>query len=207
MLEYRTFGANTYLLQTDEGPLLVDSGLAGTREKVLHWAREAGVKAVLLTHHHPDHAGGARFLWESLGLPMYAHPLDLPYLTGETPRPTLPVPVIGRFLSFPVPPVPRAALQTLDEGDTLMGWQVVHLPGHTPGQIGLLRDGVLVAADAIASRRGQAVMGPPFFTADMAQAHRTVRKIADLAPREVYVGHGPVTTADAVRALADKLGV
>ncbi|WP_216319012.1 MBL fold metallo-hydrolase [Deinococcus aestuarii] len=207
MLEYRTFGANTYLLQTDEGTLLVDSGLAGTRERVLAWARASGVKALFLTHHHPDHAGGARHLWESLGLPIYAHALDLPYLTGETPRPPLPIPVLGRLLNFPVPPVPRAALQTLAEGDTLMGWQVIHLPGHTPGQIGLLRDGVLVAADALASRRGQAAMGPAFLSADVAQAQRTVRKIADIAPSEVYVGHGPVTTGRSVRALADRLGV
>ncbi|WP_019586103.1 MBL fold metallo-hydrolase [Deinococcus apachensis] len=207
MLEYRTFGANTYLLRTGDGPLLVDSGLGRTQEQVLAWAREEGVRAVLLTHHHPDHAGGARHLWESLALPIYAHPLDVPYLTGDLPRPPLGIPVLGRLMKFPVPPVPRAALQTLEEGDSLMGWQVVHLPGHAPGQIGLMREGVMIAADAVGSRRGRAALPPGFLNEDQEQTRRTVRKIANLEPREVYVGHGSVLTGGDVRTLAERLGV
>lgn len=115
--------------------------------------------------------------------------------------------MVGRLLNFSVPPVPRAAIQTLAEGDTFMGWQVVHLPGQTSGQIGLLRDGVLVAADAVAFWRGRARLAPSFLSADMPEARRTVRKIADLGPVEVYVGHGPVLPGEAVRVLAGKLGV
>lgn len=200
--------ANTYLLDTPQGPLLVDSGMPNESRKLLGLLGEVKPAALLLTHHHLDHVGGARMLRERFELPIYAHPLDIPFITGELRRPPFPpIPWLGDYIANSPKPVPKEALTPVEEGTVVMGWQVVHLPGHTPGQIGLLREGVLIAADAIrVGSRGPAV-SPAMVNHNTQEARRTVGKIARLEAHTIFVGHGPPTTLEAVRALAGKLGV
>lgn len=199
--------ANIYLLDTPEGLLLVDSGMPGEIQKLLRALADIKPTALLLTHHHLDHAGGARMLWEKYRLPIYAHPLDIPFIAGETRRPAfLPIPILGDRIANSAKPVPRAAITPIEEGSSLMGWRVVHLPGHTPGQIGLLKDGVLIAADALRGGRSGPVVPPNMVNADTAQAKRTVGKIAAMDVREIHMGHGAMVNLEAVRRLVEALG-
>lgn len=55
--------------------VMIDTGQSHMRATVLRIAREQGVKAVLLTHFHLDHAGNAAALTKHLKIPIYAHPL------------------------------------------------------------------------------------------------------------------------------------
>lgn len=200
--------ANTYLLDTPQGPLLVDSGMPNENRKLLGLLGEVKPAALLLTHHHLDHVGGARMLWERFGLPIYAHPLDIPFITGEQRRPPFPpIPWLGDWIANSAKPVPKEALTPVEEGAVVMGWQVIHLPGHTPGQIGLLREGVLIAADALRVGSRGPLVSPAMVNHDTQEARRTVGKIARLEADTIFVGHGLPTTLEAVRALAQRLGV
>lgn len=200
--------ANAYLLDTPQGPLLVDAGMPGQRRRLEGYLGGVKPAALLLTHHHLDHVGGAWMLWERYGLPIYAHPLDIPFISGEARRPPFPpIPWLGDWIANSPRPLPKEALRPVEEGAVVLGWQVVHLPGHTPGQIGLLREGVLLAADALRVGARGPWVPPAMVNHDTQQARRTVGKIARLEAQKIYVGHGPPTTTQAVRALADKLGV
>ncbi len=201
MLRVLRFRANLYLL---EGGLLVDAGLPWEAPRLLGLLPEPP-KALFLTHHHLDHAGGARALWERFRLPIYAHPLDLPYLTGERPRPPLPIPFLGHRLANAAPSLPPEALTPVEEGAEVFGLKVVHLPGHTPGQAGLLGPDFLIAGDALRGRRPG--LPPGFVSEDPKEARRTLAKILRLAPRRVYVGHGGPYALDEIQALARRLGV
>lgn len=207
MIESTPFGANVHVVRHADVTFLVDTGLASRKAGVLKLFAAVKPSFVVLTHHHPDHAGNARALWESSGVRLVAPRGDAAYLTGERERPPLPVPIVGRRFANSVPLVPRAAMDLVGHGDDVHGWTVIALPGHTPGQIGLLRGGVLIAADAVGSRGGAATLPPKFLNEHPEDARRTVRAIADLAPREVHVGHGAMLSGDAVAALAEKLGV
>lgn len=136
-------------------------------------------------------------------MPVFAHPQEWPYLTGEKPRPPLPIPLLGRRLANLAPPLPKEALVPAEEGMELFGWRVVHLPGHTLGQVGLLREGVLVAGDALRGRG----LPPRFINEDHALAQKTVRKILDLGVERIHIGHGRPLSRDEVEALARRLGV
>lgn len=200
--------ANVYLLDTPQGPLLVDAGMPQERRKLLRLLYEVRPVGLLLTHHHLDHVGGAWMLWERFELPVYAHPLDIVFITGKQRRPPFPpIPWLGDYIANSPRPLPREAMTPVEEGTMIMGWQVVHLPGHTPGQIGLLRDGILIAADALrVGSRGPSV-SPAMVNHDTQEARRTVGKIARLEADTIFVGHGQPTSIEAVRALARKLGV
>lgn len=94
-------------------------------------------------------------------------------------------------------------MRPAEEGEEVFGWRVVALPGHTLGQVGLLRKGVLLAGDAL--RRGG--LPPRLINEDDALARRTVRRILDLGVTRVYPGHGEPLDRQEVEALALRLGV
>ena len=76
---------------------------------------------------------------------------------------------------------PRA-VKALKDGDALFGLTIIDTPGHTPGHISILEpvSGILVAGDALRTSAG-AVVGPDAsYTADMAEAQRSVA-VAKLA--------------------------
>jgi glyoxylase-like metal-dependent hydrolase (beta-lactamase superfamily II) len=142
----------------------------------LAWARalpSAGRHpcAIVLTHHHPDHVGGAEVLARELGLPVWAH--------SET----------AARVSVPV-------TRELEEGEvlTLQGpvierWRVLHTPGHAWGHVCLLdeADGTLVVGDMVASV-GTILIAPG--DGDMAVYLDQLRRLARLGARRALPAHG-----------------
>ncbi|WP_287928199.1 MBL fold metallo-hydrolase, partial [Thermus sp.] len=113
------------------------------------------------------------------------------------------IPLLGPWLANLAPPLPREALRPVEEGEEVLGWRVVELPGHTLGQVGLFREGLLIAGDAL---RGKG-LPPRFINEDPELTKKTVRKILDLGAETVYLGHGGPLSRQEVEALALKLGV
>lgn len=161
--------------------------------------------ALLLTHHHVDHTGGA-FLAARLGIPVLAHPDEHGLLTGEEHRLPYPAgrPDLSGFLSRLHPKAPASALQSAHPGEQLMGWEVIHLPGHTSGQIGLLRDGVLIAGDAVIGGLHGAHLPRAAYNEDHGAAVDTLRLIGRLDLTVILPGHGSPVTPGQVRRRAGR---
>jgi glyoxylase-like metal-dependent hydrolase (beta-lactamase superfamily II) len=84
------------------------------------------------------------------------------------------------------------AVSPLVEGDSVRGLRVLQTPGHTPGHISLVTEdsGVLLVGDAFGSQDGRLVRPPARFTADAAEAERSLRRIAGLTPTRMLLAHG-----------------
>jgi DNA-binding MarR family transcriptional regulator len=158
-------GANAWLVTTGEGLVIVDTGLPGNGRRVLEFLSARGhaagdVRAVVLTHADPDHAGSAAELRELTGVPVAIHAHDAHVLAGGlTPRRakgplrarSLPgrLARLGHELGMAI--VLRAgcafgwralrADRLLRDGDVVAGLRVIHAPGHTAGSIALARAG------------------------------------------------------------------
>ena len=146
--------ANVFLLEGKDGLALVDTEVVGARERLEMALRKNGfmlrdIKHILITHAHVDHVGGLREIQAATGAQVWAHRLDAPFVkSGEHP----PYPdrsqlglfdrllgtLIERSVGAAQPSAP--VHHEVEEGDVLGiirdDLSVVHLPGHSPGQVG-----------------------------------------------------------------------
>ena len=219
--------ANVYFIGPAQGPwTLVDTGTPGHAEQIREAAESlygtaARPEAILLTHGHMDHAGSALDLANFWDVSVFAHPLELPYLTGRSKYPPLD-PTVGGFLALmgrfvPVPSQNLGGrLRALDSA-LPAGWDWHHTPGHSPGHVSFFRrqDGTLLAGDALTTMNldsifasileVQRVCGPPApSTPDWRRARESVELLAELRPLTIACGHGvPMTGGKAVMQLAE----
>ena len=217
--------------------VLVDTGLVGSADRIGRAAEAlygpgARPTAIVLTHGHFDHVGAVRELSRRWDVPVYAHELELPYLTGRSAYPP-PDPSVGggamatlsRF--YPRKPINLGdRVQELPADGSvagLTGWRWIHTPGHSPGHVSLFRDSdrVLVAGDAFVTVKQESMLavfsqrpeihGPPmYYTPDWEEARASVERLAALDPEVAATGHGVPMRGERLkrelRALADDFG-
>lgn len=209
--------------------ILVDAGLGNFAGSIMQTAWDRFGKApqaIILTHGHFDHVGSLKELLEEWkDVPVYAHPLELPYLTGQKDYPPADPSVGGGLMATASPLFPHqginlgGAVHPLPEDGSVpgaQGWKWVHSPGHSPGHISLFRaeDKVLISGDAFITVKQESafavvtqhreVHGPPaYFTTDWEEAEQSVRNLALLDPKTVLTGHGlPMAGAELSTQLA-----
>ncbi len=197
--------------------VLIDAGLPGTATLITNAAEQrfgndARLAAIILTHGHFDHVGALKTLAERWDVPIYAHPLELPYLDGRAAYPPPDPGVGGGLMSLLSPLYPRGPFNVRrwlhplpPDGSVphMAGWRWLHTPGHTPGHVSFWReaDCALIAGDAFITTKQESALavatqrvemhGPPmYFTPDWLQSRRSVERLAALEPDFVITGHG-----------------
>lgn len=155
----------------------------------------ASVAAVVLTHGHFDHLGGATGLVEATGAPLLVHEADAPFITSAADTGGL---LFGFDHSAP------EADRTLVDGDTItagnLSLEVLHTPGHTPGCICLYTPGHLFSGDTLFAG---SVGRTDFPRGDGRAMQRSIAtRIAPLPDATVvHPGHGPDTTIERERRI------
>jgi glyoxylase-like metal-dependent hydrolase (beta-lactamase superfamily II) len=231
----RTLIANIYLAGSPGGPwVLVDTGAPGNAARirdaaVQRFGRGARPEAILLTHGHRDHAGSALELAGYWDVPIYAHRLERPFLSGKSAYPPKD-PLAGGAFSFISRFFPSATVDLgerlrdlLEDGPEggpvpgLPGWRWHFTPGHAPGHVAFFHgeESVLLAGDACTTMDLDSAMGmvaqeprisrpPAPFTYDWEKARRSVELLAGLRPNAIGAGHGEPMSGRAVAVgLAD----
>jgi glyoxylase-like metal-dependent hydrolase (beta-lactamase superfamily II) len=231
----RILFVNVFFVSAADTPnspwVLVDAGLRGSADRIKRAAAErfgshSKPAAILLTHGHFDHVGALHDLLTEWDVPVYAHPLELPYLTGRSDYPP-PDPTVGgggmAWLSWIYPNSAtdfQKHLRTLPADNHVPGlpdWRWIHTPGHAPGHVSFFResDRTLLAGDAFVTTKQESVWsvitqkpeihGPPaYFTINWEEAHGSVGTLAKLNPAVAATGHGiPMRGEEMQQALSE----
>lgn len=197
--------------------VLIDAGMPKSGSRILEVAEDRFGKgskpdAIILTHGHFDHVGGIVELINKWQVPVYAHPLEFPYLTGKLAYPEPDATVEGGMLAkissvYPHQPIDIRGvvlpLSTDHSVNDLPEWKWIHTPGHSPGHVSFFRerDRLLLSGDAFITVKQDSfynvlvqkkeINGPPrYLTTDWKAARESVEKLRALQPEIVIPGHG-----------------
>ena len=218
-------GANVYLLPSNEGLTLVDSGMAGNADRIIGQIEEAGYRlsqlhTIVLTHAHADHARSAAELARRSGAAVVAHQDEAPYIKQTEPMPAAsPAQRLMNWLGerFMFRSSPCQVDRLVGDGDlveALGGMRVIHMPGHTPGSMALYQPErqILFCGDALFN--ANPLTGRPglrfplaLATVDRAQARASVGKLSALPIEVLCCGHGEPIVGGAGEQICALLGV
>jgi glyoxylase-like metal-dependent hydrolase (beta-lactamase superfamily II) len=193
---------NCYFVREDDGLTLIDAVIEGRAQQIIQAAQLQGqpIKRIVLTHAHVDHVGSLDELHAALPeVEVLITARDARFLSGDKsldadePADKL----RGGYVVCKTQPT-----RLLHDGDRIGSLEVVATPGHTPGHASFLdvRDRTLIAGDAFQTQGGVAVSGtfvplfplPAFATWHKPLALASARKLRDLEPSRLAVGHGRV---------------
>jgi hydroxyacylglutathione hydrolase len=199
---------NVYLL----GDVVVDAGVRWSRRRLARQLAGRQLAAHALTHAHFDHAGCSAWLCHSLDLPLWCGAGDAAAIASGRVD-THGSPLVNRLQRTLAPVAAHPVTRALREGDLVGGFEVLEVPGHSPGALAFWRqrDRVLVCGDVLANfglhpTRPRLVLAPAALSSDFEQNRSSARRLAALRPRLACFGHGFAVTdpgwfADAIDRL------
>jgi len=141
-----TKGNYAYLISGEE-IILIDTGRPGQGKGILNDLKSVGiephdVKHIVITHHDVDHIGSLAFLQQATGAKIWASKEDIPYIYGEKSRHG-----IKKLVSYIMRVKKPENINPYPEDGKIGNIGVITAPGHTPGHVCIIYNGVLFAGD------------------------------------------------------------
>ena len=202
LLPYKMGTVNCYLTETNHGYILIDTGSSNQRSELERELENAGcrpgnLKLIVLTHGDFDHIANAAYLREKYGTKIAMHHDDSGMvergdMSWNRRKGKILFRIIGPILfRFPRSDRFKADLY-IDEGFDLaeygFGAQVLHIPGHSRGSIGILTaGGDLFCGDLLECTDRPALNS---IVDDLAAGNASVERLKSLTINTVYPGHG-----------------
>lgn len=204
---------NAYVVDGDEGVVLIDTGLPKKDDLITAGLVEVGrsiddLTAILLTHSHNDHTGGAASIKAGSGATLIASRGDASAIRGDVPAPAPPMlwgplALLARLMPKSMPVVVDHEVAEGSEDGLPTDFSVIDTPGHTPGHTSYLLDragGILFVGDAAAAdKRGKITKGFPNAFGGP-QIDESIRHIATFDFEMAVFGHAAPLTSGASKA-------
>jgi len=189
-------GAYAWIVRTPHGAVLVDAGLDAKGDAILAELKSQGVepeqvRAVLITHGHPDHYAAAGLFPKAKVL---VGPGDLAMIRGDKTHYATFGKIMGALMALPPGPPAITELRG-DEQLEFDGarFKVIATPGHSPGSVMYLYKDVLFTGDSLMRKKHGVAIAPSLFSEDSAKNRASLRALEPLAFDKIADGHAGVT--------------
>lgn len=214
-LPYRLGSVNCYLIKTDIGYVLIDTGCTNRRAYLVKELERAGCKPgnlqlIILTHGDFDHSGNAAYLRKMFGARILMHRDDSGMVergnmywnrTKSNILIKMIAPVFFRFGRSERFKPDSYVEDGEDLSENGFDARVLHIPGHSKGSIGILtRGGELFCGDLLENKHKPKLNS---LMDDLATATASVEKLSNSGIRTIYPGHGEPFTMDLFKKAAD----
>lgn len=188
---------NLFVIESEDGDILIDTGFIGMRRKLKKWLDNFNIKLVILTHAHVDHIWNASYIQKLYNCEIAISETDIENIDNSkiNSQPTKKCYTQWTKLmnwgmrhfrpkQFRIDTILKDE-QTLKKYETNL--KIVSLPGHTNGSIGILYKNYLFAGDSIVNRKN----GPEiaYQNQNITNAQNSYDKIINLHPKIIFVGH------------------
>ncbi|BAB65885.1 MBL fold metallo-hydrolase [Sulfurisphaera tokodaii] len=192
-----------FLIETDEGNILVDTGTPGSGKTLQNYLKD--VKYIIFTHSHVDHIGGASEIRGLTNAEFCIHEKGKEYLEKGLIRKPV-VHSLGLKIVFPLFSLFSRGLKptkvdcTLkDEEEIVKGVKVLYTPGHTDDSISLYLEPInsVIVGDMLQGR-GNYLTYPQIYE-NMGEMIKSVQRVLDLKPSFIYVSHGKSMNSNYVK--------
>ncbi|HEY0344172.1 MAG TPA: MBL fold metallo-hydrolase [Solirubrobacteraceae bacterium] len=198
--------SRAYLFEDRDGLTLVDTLWDHDAHMILEYLWSIGrtatdIRHIVMTHAHRSHLGGLATLQKLSGATVHSHAEEAPIIEGRRPAAKIPltplippqlipIRVASQLGLYPHVPCPVDDPE-LTEGKKIGSLTVLHMPGHTPGNLTLSWEGgrVLAVADIIMQWPSFSA-GWPTFNRDETQFRESLERVVQLKPEVVGTGHG-----------------
>jgi len=213
-----------YFIRRMDGDFdLVDTSVFFERAKIDYFLREQkkGLKRLVLTHGHPDHAGNAQYVTDKYHCEVFAHPKELPFLKGIASmkvRDYTGINLFGRLIQFGDmiigQPICKGSLAYDSSSDLLNDYDFFPLHGHTTGSTGvfhktsrsLFLGDALVNNSAIEFKPVKGLKLPyRYFAEDYDMAIASLSTLHHLDFDNAFFGHGDPLIGNAKEVIVDFL--
>jgi glyoxylase-like metal-dependent hydrolase (beta-lactamase superfamily II) len=209
---------NSFVFAEPDGSLtVVDAGLRGGGPRriaagIAALGRQpADVHRILLTHAHPDHAGGAAGLQRLTGGSVQSHKDEAHWLqAGRAPDSNRST-VLGTLLNMWHPKLDVCSVDETYGDNQLLdvagGLRVLYTPGHTMGHCAFLheRSGVLITGDSLFNVFGRISWSFGFFCTDIPLSRQSAERLGDAEYEVAAFSHGPELRDNARERIRDFL--
>ena len=171
--------------------LLIDAGPQSRAEEFTSWFKTQNIKQVALTHNHEDHSGNAPWIQQNLNIPIYLHPMAIPYTREEGAYPKYRREMWGLRATFDPMPMPET-IKT-----DKYTFQVLDTPGHAiyhncfyePNQKWLFTGDLYLGTRLVVC----------FFEENIRQTIATIERLMELDFDTIFCAHAGVVENGKVR--------
>lgn len=134
--------------------VLIDTGARSLASYFQPFFQQLGIERVVMTHYHEDHTGGAAFLQEDLGLPLFMNNLMIDYCKKKADYPLYRQLFWGKRRPFQAEPIG----ETFHSANAT--WRAIHTPGHAADHLAFLNEetGQLFTGDLYCMERTKVVL-------------------------------------------------
>lgn len=196
-------GTSATVLETSDGPILIDTGWRWSRKKIEVGLDSIGysikeIHLIALTHFHPDHIGSAKSLKKDLSSPIAAHVSDAEIVSRKKPIHSMSHSFYGKFILNPFLSMIRGGIIDpeilLYDGEKLptdLHIETIHTPGHTQGSVCFFVPAkkLLIAGDAMEHRNGNLMPPSKFFSQNVPMGVDSIRKLEELDCEIISLSH------------------